>query len=377
MTSPSADPAVLMVSKPVVPPWNDSGKNLVRDVAAHTPGYRFHVMTTRGAEPPAEGLRTEPIYGAPGSYRPSLRQNLRVLGRLLRPDGLPLYHFFFAPNPRTSTMARWVLRLKRRRSVHTICSRPASFETVGNLMFADRIVALSAHTRARLVQAGVENVVHIPPAVPDAPPVAEAAKSALRERHGWGDAPVVLYAGDFEFSDAAQAVAEAAIRLLATRDARVVFACRAKQEASAAIEARLRDELGAAGVGDRTCFLGELDDVRTLLATADVHVQPAGSLYAKMDLPLVLLESLREGVPVVVGDNAPLDEVIAHGGGCTVAPEDGEALAATLTGLLDDHEALRRLGEEARAAYTAHYDVSRQGAAYAALYDELLSATTG
>ena len=29
---------ILMVSKPVAPPWNDSSKNLVRDVAGHLRG---------------------------------------------------------------------------------------------------------------------------------------------------------------------------------------------------------------------------------------------------------------------------------------------------------------------------------------------------
>lgn len=109
----SAPPAVLMVSKPIVPPWSDSGKNLVRDIVAHTPGYRFHVLVTRGAPAPFPDAVAEPIYGDAGAYAPSLAENLRVLRRLARPDRVPLYHFFFAPNPRTSTAARWILRLKR------------------------------------------------------------------------------------------------------------------------------------------------------------------------------------------------------------------------------------------------------------------------
>ncbi|MDH4281277.1 MAG: hypothetical protein OEV36_01370 [Myxococcales bacterium] len=35
---------VLYVSKPVAPPWNDSSKNLVRDVAGHLRRHRPIVM---------------------------------------------------------------------------------------------------------------------------------------------------------------------------------------------------------------------------------------------------------------------------------------------------------------------------------------------
>lgn len=374
-------PRVLMVSKPVVPPWSDSGKNLVRDIVAHTPGFRFHVLVTRGAPAPAPDAVAEAIYGDAGRYAPSLWENLRVLGRLARPDRVPLYHFFFAPNPRTSTAARWILRWKRRRSVHTILSRPRDFAAVAGLMFADRVVALSEHTRAALEQAGVRGVVHIPPAVPRTAPLDTAALRAVRERYGLGAAPIVLYAGDYEFSEAARAVAAAAIRLVAERrergrpPVRVVLACRLKQEASRAVEAAVRAEIVAAGVAEHVTFLNEVEDLRPLAAAAAVQVQPAGSLYAKMDLPLVLIESLREGVPIVVADTAPLNELLRDDVGRAVPPEDGAALAAAVGRLLDDDALRQRLGDTARRVFAERYAPEAMGAAYAALYHEILEST--
>lgn len=366
--------SVLMVSKPVVAPWNDSGKNIVRDIVTATPDVDFHVMTTRGAAPPAPGVTVEAIYGDPGSYRPSLRQNLRVLRRLLRPDRIPIYHFFFAPNPRTSKMARMVLRLKRRRSVHTVCSVPKTFEGVAELMFAERVVALSEATRAALERHGVSGLVHIPPAVPPAEPLDGVALAAAREALGLGDDPVVLYAGDLEFSKAADAVVEAALRLVRARPVRFVLACRFKQEASREVRARLEAEVAAAGAAERVHFLDEVDDMRPLLALAHVHVQPAGNLYAKMDLPLVLLESLREGVPLVVADRAPLNELLADDVGLAVPPEDGSALAAAIERLLDDPAQRQTLAENARRAAAERYGLARLGRDYAALYDELAPA---
>ncbi len=370
-TSPAA-PGVLMVSKPVAPPWNDSGKKLAHDLAAHCPEINFRLLTTRGTTFPRDNMVAEAIYGAPGHYQPSLLQNARVLLRLLRPDRVPIYHFFFAPNPRSSMIARLALRLKRRRTVHTLCSRPLSFDEVADLMFAERVVALSAHTRAALQAAGVSGVVHIPPGIPEAPPTSEATRQARREQLGLGNRPVVLYAGDYEFSGAARAVAEAAARVLNKHDARFIFACRNKQETSRNIKRHIQTELRAAGVAERVLFLDECDDMPSLLGLADLHVQPAGCLYAKMDLPLVLLESLREGVPLVLANVPPLSELLEDDIGRGIPPEDGEALAATIESLLAAPEERHRMSANCRAVAGRRYGARRMARDYAALYEDLL-----
>ena len=41
-------PTVLMVSKPVAPPWNDSSKNLVKDLAQAGRGFSYRVLTPKG-----------------------------------------------------------------------------------------------------------------------------------------------------------------------------------------------------------------------------------------------------------------------------------------------------------------------------------------
>lgn len=367
-----ADPRVLIISKPVVPPWTDSGKNLVRDIVTHTPDVQFHVFVTKGAAPPAPGVVTEAIYGDAGSYAPSLLENVKVLGRLARPDRIPLYHFFFAPNPKTSTAARWILRMKRRRSVHTIMSRPRDVDRIARLMFADRVVALSDHTRTALERAGVQGVVTIPPAVPEEPPLSEEARRAVRERYGLGDDPIVLYAGDYEFSGAAGAVAEAAVRLVARHRVRVVFACRLKTAAARGLEAEIRERVRQSGVADHVTFLNEIDDMRALIATAAVQVQPAGSLYAKMDLPLVLIESLREGVPIVIAQDPPLGELLRDDVGLGVPAEDGPALAAAVGTLLGDEGRRRAVGDAGRRVAALRYSPVAMGQAYGRLYQELL-----
>src|SRR5580698_6324295 len=129
-------PRVLFVSKPIAPPWNDGSKNLVRDVARNLTRARATVLTTEGAPSLGDRVAMDAIYTAPGRFAPGLGQNARVVRRLLAGDPHDVWHFVFAPNPASSTVARFASRTRRLmgwkgRVVQTIASAPRSFDGVG------------------------------------------------------------------------------------------------------------------------------------------------------------------------------------------------------------------------------------------------------
>jgi phosphatidylinositol alpha-1,6-mannosyltransferase len=77
-------PHILFVSKPVAPPWNDSSKNLVRDVASHLSRHAATVMTHAGDEHGLPGVASDAVYATrTADYAPALADNARVLARLL------------------------------------------------------------------------------------------------------------------------------------------------------------------------------------------------------------------------------------------------------------------------------------------------------
>ncbi len=89
----------LLISKPIAPPWTDSNKNLVRDLARGLTRTRARVMVPEGST--FEGAVSEPVYRAAGAYAPSRAANARVLARLITGPRADVWHFFFAPNPLT------------------------------------------------------------------------------------------------------------------------------------------------------------------------------------------------------------------------------------------------------------------------------------
>ena len=100
-------------------------------------------------------------------------------------------------------------------------------------------------------------------------------------------------------------------------------------------------------LGSKVRFLGRRDasQVRGLLGGARALVVP--SIYEGM--PLVVLEAMEAGVPVVASRVSGIPEVVEDGRtGWLVPPEDPEALAAALAQVLANPAEAMRRGEEGR-----------------------------
>src|SRR3954453_10408817 len=94
--------SVLFVSKPIAPPWNDSGKNLVRDLARGLRKHRATLMVQAGQDAQVSDADSAQVYRASsGGFAPGLSDQVRVMGHLLSARNFALWHFFFAPNPKS------------------------------------------------------------------------------------------------------------------------------------------------------------------------------------------------------------------------------------------------------------------------------------
>ena len=360
---------VLFVSKPIVPPFDDGSKCLVRDIAAALRVAEPVVMVSPGGPAIGPRVRRENVYGTASRFAPS--PSTLAFNRLLFGDPLDVWNFVFAPNAASSSAARVAIRARRSRGwtgkvVQTVASRPKSFEGAKALFFGDRIVALSEWTRGRLLRAGIpDSIVRvIPPCTRE--PLPRAPADEVRARLEVGDGPLVVYPGDLHVSSGAATVAMAAGEVLReVPGARFVFACRDKGQDVAPYEAGLREALR--GLEPYVRIVGRVDDMHALLAAADVVAFPVDDLYGKVDLPIVLLEAMALGTPLVLASGGPLEELP----GAKVAARDASALAETLIRLLRDAGEKKELADLGRRVWRQRHTPEVVGAQYDALYVEL------
>jgi L-malate glycosyltransferase len=156
------------------------------------------------------------------------------------------------------------------------------------------------------------------------------------------------------------------------RAARVMVQRERRTRIVVAGDGPLRDELRETARRlhvDGACrFLGARDDVHDVLAALDVFVLPS----LDEGIPMVLLEAMALGKPIVASAVGGIPEIVTHGvSGLLVAPDDEQALADACLGLARDPARARALGEEARRVAEARFAHDRNGAAIAAVYQSL------
>jgi glycosyltransferase involved in cell wall biosynthesis len=121
----------------------------------------------------------------------------------------------------------------------------------------------------------------------------------------------------------------------------------------AELEALARD----LGVADRVRFAGRVgqDDIRRFYAEADVFCLPS---FAE-GLPVVLLEAMASGVPVVASRITGIPELVEHGtSGLLVPPGRPDRLADALRDLSSDPARRRALAGAARRRVSEDFDVT-------------------
>jgi glycosyltransferase involved in cell wall biosynthesis len=132
----------------------------------------------------------------------------------------------------------------------------------------------------------------------------------------------------------------------------------------------LRRILEDCGVSRSFIFTGHREDVPRLFGALDIFV-----LSTHWEgLPLVILEAMAHGKPVVATAVDGIPEVIEDGENGLLFPhEDAERLAAQVTGLLRDHGWSRKIGESGRALVHTRFSTRQFADSMTAVYHDVLA----
>ena len=132
--------------------------------------------------------------------------------------------------------------------------------------------------------------------------------------------------------------------------------------------AELEREAGRLGVGERAFFVGRRPDVPGVLAEVDALVLPSRI----EGLPIVVLEAMAQGKPVVATAVGGTPEVVVDGETGRLAG-DVEDLVEALAWLHANPEEARRMGEAGRRRVQEQFGVESMTTRILEIYDEAVA----
>lgn len=133
-------------------------------------------------------------------------------------------------------------------------------------------------------------------------------------------------------------------------------------------EARLRRRAARLGLDGHVRFLGRRDDVPALMAASDLLVLPSSF----EGLPLVALEAMAIGLPVVATDVSGSAEALGRGHPWLVPPRRSRALAEALAQALTDDARRAGVARDGQARWAEHFTAARMAADTLQIYRRVL-----
>ena len=201
----------------------------------------------------------------------------------------------------------------------------------------------------------------------NAPVVGDDDRRAIRASLGVRDDFVIGMVAVLSKQKGIPYLLEAAKRVIAERpDARFVIVGDGPQREALI---RQRDDLG---LTDRVIFTGYRADIPRLMAGFDAYVQ--SSLWE--GLPIVLLEALSVGKPIVATRVGGNPEVVEHEvNGLLVPPGDSAALASALLRVIADERFRAAAARQNQEKFVAQFSADAMLDAHVKLYATLLAAS--
>lgn len=227
----------------------------------------------------------------------------------------------------------------------------------------DRVVFLSSSYRdsLRLPRKILERCTVVPPAT-------DTARFTPGDRPRDGSLREALFVGNLSEHNRYKGV-DVLLRALALVDGKL--RPRLTVVGRGALVPEYRALAGRLGVEAR--FLEEVTDEELphRYREADLLVLP--SIHGPENAPMVVLESMASGTPVLASRLPGVDELVEEGEtGLLATPGDVEGLAEALEALALDPRLLRRLGEKARERTRERHSWPAVARRYLSLYEEIL-----
>ena len=300
-----------------------------------------------------------------------------ALKKLIRENGIRVVH---SQGARADFYARPAARAACAYSVSTMATpveeydvppaRKALYSALDRFSgrYADRFVAVADHI-ARKLAAGrgipPEKVVRIYNGI-DAGQYQAGPEAAVRVRASHGVQPEAFLVAAF-----CRLSREKGLKYLV--DAAKVVAGNAQLPAGAIkflvagagpLEAELRGRVRAFRLEKIFVFAGFAEDVRPLMAAADVFVLPS----LREGFPVSVLEAMASGKPVIASDIEGVNESVSEACGILVPAKDPEALAGAIAALFLDRPRAAELGARGRSLVAEKFGLDRMIKAHEELY---------
>ena len=371
--------SIFFATRAIAPPWDEASKNMVWEIAKHLDHFSVTLLTYKNQQDLLDkpSLTYKKIYhsGASNSGvfgQITFRQKCSFLSAFLFSNP-SIYHFYFTSEKYSSKMFRIIKRFKPAKFLQTIATPVRNKEILPDLVFGDAVVVQSEYSLNLFKDKGISNVSRIYPAIDTNCFKPGIDTRELREQLKiFSNHQVVLFCGNY-YLGCNDDLIETILALCKKKDTiKFILSCRIGFLKDISERERMKTIFRREGIIDNVIFFEKVENIKQLIEISDIHVFPARKMLYKSDIPLVLLESLAMGKPIIITNISPLNEIMKEDVGEVIPVGDTGQLVDSIIKLLDDEEIRINKGKKGREMIIREFGLSNYISQYSALYNKLL-----
>lgn len=366
---------VLLITRPIAPPWDEASKNFAYYLAKNIAGAEISLLTNGLVADLPASVRQRPIYT---SNHLSWMQRARLLKLMRIKKDFDIMHFMLTPNKLNAFGFKTFVKNKTARTIQTIATlREDLFQDADykEMLFADLIITYSDYAKNKLNSLGFKNVKRVYPGIdlqhycPQEKDPAAMRELGLDEKDF-----IVTFPGEYVRLGATDDIVNLIIRhaeVFRKKNIKIILSFRLKNDPAAIAKKEwVVQKLTEKNVLDRVVFV-EIFPMDKLYNLSDVIIFPVQNMHGKFDMPLAVVEPMACEKPVIVSDLPILKEFATTANSLTIKRGDMEHLAQAIFDLQDHPEKRKSLGLAGRKFCQENLDIKNIARIYEQIYQKL------
>ncbi len=363
---------ILMVTRPIVAPLNEGSKRMVYNLINKIKNINFVVLTTKnhGLDFP-KNVTCDLIFSKKDLLI-SLNEKIRLFKHLLKHDPRILaYHTFFTPNFTNAIFFRLIKLLKNKPIIQSVPTSINNNLFKKFLLYGNVIIVYTKGSKKKL--SGFGRVIRIPPGVNLQEFNNSVPNLALKKKLNIINEFVILFPGNYKTSlNCSDIIIKAILKLdKKLKNYKFIFACRLLSAADRREEIRLKRIVNSARLKNKVIFLNVVDNMAELISLSSIVIFPASHMKHKAEIPIILLESMAEGKPIIISDLPLLRETISSRKDLMINPNDVDSLYNKIIYLYKNPKKRLEIGRECTNIVKKHFNINITSKEYAKIYEAI------
>lgn len=360
---------ILLVTRPLSPPWNEGGKNLAYGIARNTKNNNIHLLVRKNFnEKLNKNIILHKIYPTKHKYNISFFEKFKLFFFLLRIKNIDIYHFIYTPELYSSFINKLILKIKGKKSIQTIPTRLKDIDKIRNLIFADKIIAITDFTKNLFLNNGIKNVIRINTGI-DVNYFKPFKKDKnLLNKFNLIDKYIILVPIDIEKRKSTRMILNLIKDLQDIENLKFMVPYRATKE-KIKEEIAFKNYLKKLNLSNKILFFRN-PDIRNLINISNLMIYPVVDTYEKHEIPMILLECMAMEKPIIMFDIAPFNEIIKNKEGIKVKNE--LEMKNAILKFIKNKSLAKKIGKLARKRVVNDFNINKTAQLYNKVYKNLL-----